>query len=112
MNVTGSFTKSCCLQFRAPQACLRCGQICGDKALIRLGLSLVAAELTTSVARLRCMELEACLRRMELEAAAFGGTASDIHAKVPGPVSAHPHASVKSAELRQPKIFTGEGSQD
>lgn len=41
---------------------------------------------------------EACVKRMELEAVAFGEAASDLRAKVPGPVSARPHASVKSAE--------------
>ena len=51
------------------------------------------------------------MKRMELEAVAFGEAASDLCAKVPGPISARPHASVKSAEPRWFKSFTGKGSQ-
>ena len=87
MDVTGSFTTSRCLQSHALQACLRCGQLSRLKAEAQANRGLVAAKLTTS---------EASLRRMELQAAALGEAASDIHAKVPGPVSARPGASVKS----------------
>ena len=52
------------------------------------------------------------MRQMEIEAAAFGEAASDIHRKVPGPASVRPCASVKSAEPRRLKSFSGEGSQD
>ena len=50
----------------------------------------VVAKLTTA---------EAHVKRMSMEAAAVGEVASDLRAKVPGPVSARPHASVKSAKL-------------
>ena len=50
----------------------------------------VVAKLTTAGAH---------VKRTSMEAAAVGEVASDPLAKVPGPVSARPHASVKSAKL-------------
>ena len=63
----------------------------------------VVAQLTTA---------EACVQCMKLEAVAVDEAASDLCTKVPGHDSAHPRASVKSAEPRHPKPLTGEGSQD